>query len=170
MEKLKVGDKVRIRRNEKLWWPAGVPRDEVGVIESICGSDGDAEIKFPSISFLFSAMLFDLELVESAAPDPRDAEIAALKARVAELESRQSDEDRLYYRQLVAAALGGLSENADVTHWRPNQLSELSIEAASYTFAAVKRREGGDDSASERPLQENCKKNFLVRGKNLLGG
>lgn len=110
------------------------------------------------------------KLDEHSSINPRDEEIAALKARVATLESYIASADRAYYRQLVAAALGGLSENADVTHWRPNQLSELSIEAASYTLAAVKRREGGDDSASERPLQENCKKNFLVRGKNLLGG
>ena len=140
MASFKVGDRVRVRKGVKCLWPDDVPRDEVGIIESICDSDGDADVKFPSISFLFSVMLFDLELVE---PDPRDAEIERLRSRVVELESQVTSDDRAYYRQLVAAALGGLSENADVTHWRPNQLSELSIEAASYTLAAVKRREGG---------------------------
>lgn len=98
----------------------------------------------------------DFELVEPAAPDPRDAEIERLKARVAELESRQSDADRAYYRKLVVACL------------RRSWSGVISI--ADAVFAEVKRREGGGDSTSERPLQENCKKNFLVRGKNLLGG
>ena len=130
MTSFKVGDKVRLRKDVKVWWPDGVPRDVVGIIESICDADRDAEVKFPSISFLFSVMLFDLELVEPAATDPRDAEIAALKARVAELESRQSDADRAYYRRLVTAAL----INRDV----PTVLN-----CADAVFAEVKRREGG---------------------------
>jgi hypothetical protein len=158
MADFKVGDTAKVVRRAKI----------------LAFSEGlrEAFVEFESAEREY-VPLRCLEHVSPASPpspDPRDAEIERLRSRVVELESQVTSEDRAYYRQLVAAALGGLSENADVTHWRPNQLSELSIEAASYTLAAVKRREGGDDSASERPLQENCKKNFLVRGKNLLGG
>lgn len=162
MADFKVGDTVRVRAGVKLWWPDDVPRDEIGTIESICEADGNAEIKFPSISFLFSAMLYDLELVSPAAPpqpDPRDAEIAALRQRVAELELRQDDDDWKYYRELVAAVI------------RRQDCPLGNVNAIAHDiFEEVKFREGGGDSSPERSRHENREKNLLVRGKSLLGG
>ena len=171
MPDFKVGDRVRVRKDvkePKYCWPATVPRNEIGVVRWFY--QGCVYVVLPSLPIGTSPWGIhadDLELVEPAAPDPRDAEIAALKARVAELESRIASDDRLYYRQLVAHLSGGMTGNFTGT---TEQFETAVVKEADAVFAAVKRREGGDDSASERPLQENCKKNFLVRGKNLLGG
>lgn len=163
MADFKVGDRVRVRKGlrKRHYGNHEIPHG-IGVVLKLDTTDGTVEVRYDRKDCWF--LSDELELVATAepaepataAPDPRDAEIERLKARVAELESRQSDADRAYYRKLVVACL------------RRSWSGVISI--ADAVFAEVKRREGGGDSTSERPLQENCKKNFLVRGKNLLGG
>lgn len=148
MADFKVGDRVRVRKGlrKRHYGNHEIPHG-IGVVLKLDTTDGTVEVRYDRKDCWF--LSDELELVATAepaepataAPDPRDAEIERLKARVAELESRIASDDRVYYRQLVAAALEGLSANVAVAHWRPNQLSELSIEAATYTLAAVKRRE-----------------------------
>ena len=129
MPDFKVGDRVRVRadvKEPKYCWLATVPRNEIGVVRWFY--QDCVYVVLPSLPPGTCPWGIHADELEPAEPDPRDAEIAALKARVAELESRQADEDRLYYRQLVAAAL----INRDVP---------TAINYANAAFAEVKRRE-----------------------------
>jgi hypothetical protein len=97
----KVDDMVRMRRDVKV--PKyGVLLHGVGTVTSL-GEAGTVVFLKTTSDWFFAFHPDDLELVSPA--DPRDAEIAALKARVAELESRQADEDRSVSKEKVQKAL-----------------------------------------------------------------
>lgn len=84
MADLKVRDRVRVRPDVK--------RLHCGVISA--EGENYALVRFDCGHRLW-CRLSEIERIESVPdtpqPDPRDAEIAALRSRVAELESRQAD-------------------------------------------------------------------------------
>ena len=149
MADFKVGDRVRVRKGlrKRHYGNHEIPHG-IGVVLKLDTTDGTVEVRYDRKDCWF--LSDELELVATAepaepataAPDPRDAEIERLKARVAELESRIASDDRVYYRQLVAEMSCGLMAYPE-SSIRANGFSNVVCDFADVVFAEVKRREGG---------------------------
>lgn len=155
MADFKVGDRVRVRKGlrKRHYGNHEIPHG-IGVVLKLDTTDGTVEVRYDRKDCWF--LSDELELVATAepaepataAPDPRDAEIERLKARVAELESQAADtksspaaqdDNRLIRCIVVAGLLAG-----STSRWR---LSDASIadafDNAADVLAELKRREGG---------------------------